>query len=415
MLMLRRTYQQIRKNVWNKFHRTPYYPYEKAKCLWIDSAQQIYDLIPVLKQQKFLAIDTETNSLYAYKEQVCLLQIGTFFEDYIIDPLAFEDPTELFILNEVTRDKNIVKIFHGSDYDIAGLKRDFLLDWNNIFDTYLAARYLLYDKIGLSDLVYKHFGIELDKSLTKFNWSKRPIPEAELRYAREDVRYLGSLYEILRKELEKKDIYSLVQVDFQRLAERELQEKEDDPFEFMKIKGAMELNPIERRRLKELYTYREKRAKQRNVPSFKVLSNQTLYDLARLSHGNNFSGIENIKGIPHYRRDQFIAEIKGVLVRSQHRTPINKLNRNRRKPSRDELNQPYFSRKKASERLKEWRVKRAIEQIHPNAVLPNYVLESILKVAPESLHSLSEVPYIGEERIRRYGPEIIDILHQCKL
>ena len=92
-------------------------------------------MVPELRRCTHLAVDTKSNGLYAYQEQVCLLQFSTSDTDYLVDPLALFD---LSGLEPIFEDPGIEKIFHAAEYDILCLKRDFGFHFANLFDTMLA-------------------------------------------------------------------------------------------------------------------------------------------------------------------------------------------------------------------------------------------------------------------------------------
>ncbi|HUM63014.1 MAG TPA: ribonuclease D, partial [Anaerolineaceae bacterium] len=140
--------------------------------------------------EPLLAIDTESNSLYAYRERVCLVQVSTPQTDYLVDPLAL---TDLSALGSLFADSRRQKIFHAAEYDILCLKRDYNFTFNNIFDTMIAARILSYPQVGLGNLLSAWFGIELEKKYQRADWGKRPLPQAMLDYARMDTHYLFDL------------------------------------------------------------------------------------------------------------------------------------------------------------------------------------------------------------------------------
>ena len=96
-----------------------------------------------LQRHSLLAVDTESNSLYVYREQVCLLQFSTGETDYLVDALSSMD---LSILGPVFADEGIEKVFHAAEYDVICLKRDFGFEFANIFDTMHAARILGQEK-----------------------------------------------------------------------------------------------------------------------------------------------------------------------------------------------------------------------------------------------------------------------------
>ena len=130
----------------------------------IDRPQALTDALEDISKAKEIALDTESNSLYVYQERICVIQISTGKTIYIFDPVSIN---ELSPLNTITANPKIVKYIHGADYDVGGLKRDFRLEFANIFDTMIVAQFLNFAKIGMADLVEQYFGIHLEKKFTK--------------------------------------------------------------------------------------------------------------------------------------------------------------------------------------------------------------------------------------------------------
>ena len=125
-----------------------------------------------LRLQARIAVDTESNSLHAYRERVCLLQFSTAQQDYVLDPLAM---TDLSALGPVLLDPAIEKIFHAAEYDILCLRRDYGFGFDNIFDTMQAGRILGRKLAGLDRLLEDKFGLKVSKRLQKADWGARPL------------------------------------------------------------------------------------------------------------------------------------------------------------------------------------------------------------------------------------------------
>ncbi|HEX7556050.1 MAG TPA: ribonuclease D, partial [Leptolinea sp.] len=107
--------------------------------VWVDTPDALLNIAKHLGFLPIFAIDTESNSLFAYREQVCLIQISTETEDYLIDPLAIHD---LSALAPLFANPQIEKVFHAGEYDLICLKRDFGFEFNHLFDTMIAGRVL---------------------------------------------------------------------------------------------------------------------------------------------------------------------------------------------------------------------------------------------------------------------------------
>ncbi|TLN23565.1 ribonuclease D, partial [bacterium] len=158
--------------------------------IWVDSYPKLNRMVAEISGIPYLAVDTESNSLFAYQEQVCLIQLSTEATDYLIDPLVLSD---LSALEPVFADPRTEKIFHAAEYDIICLKRDFGYTFVNLFDTMVAARILGRPAVGLGSVLEAEFGLQLDKRYQRANWGQRPLPAAQKAYARFDSHYLIAL------------------------------------------------------------------------------------------------------------------------------------------------------------------------------------------------------------------------------
>ena len=107
-------------------------------------------MIKDLSVQPRVSVDTESNSLHAYREQVCLVQFSTPTTDYILDPFVFSD---LSALGPLFNNPSQEKIFHAAEYDLICLTRDFGFEFANLFDTMYAARVLGYPLVGLDNML----------------------------------------------------------------------------------------------------------------------------------------------------------------------------------------------------------------------------------------------------------------------
>src|SRR6201996_2369662 len=114
----------------------------------IDTNEKLAAFLPILKSAEWLAIDTEADSLHAYPEKVCLIQISTTEGGRLVDPLANIDINPLL---DALVGREL--IFHAADYDLRLLRKHHEFTPTTIFDTMLAARLLGERQFGLSNLV----------------------------------------------------------------------------------------------------------------------------------------------------------------------------------------------------------------------------------------------------------------------
>ncbi|MEO1290681.1 MAG: ribonuclease D, partial [Chloroflexota bacterium] len=245
---------------------------------YIDTSDLLRHMLAEIADADQIAIDTESNSMYAYYGRVCLIQLSTRHQDYIIDPLAIED---IQPLGKILADEKIEKIFHAAEYDLICLKRDFDFDVYNLFDTMAAARLVGEKKFGLGDMLNKYFDVEVDKSHQRDDWGKRPLAKDSLIYAQMDTHYLHQLRDKLLAKLEQLGRIAEAQEVFADVLRIEVKEREFDEHGFWKIGAPNRLNRRQMAVLKELYLLREKIAEDENIPPFKVLNNKALVNLAR--------------------------------------------------------------------------------------------------------------------------------------
>jgi ribonuclease D len=159
----------------------------------IETPDELAGIIEVLEKQDAVAVDLEADSMFHYKEKVCLVQMATRQHNFVIDPLKIHN---LSLLRPLFNNPNIQKIFHGADYDVRSLYRDFQIVIQNMFDTQLASRFLGDKATGLEAVVHKRFNVRLNKKYQKKDWSERPLPEKMVEYAARDTFYLLPLAEI---------------------------------------------------------------------------------------------------------------------------------------------------------------------------------------------------------------------------
>lgn len=224
-----------------------------------------------------LAVDCEADSLHHYPEKVCLIQLSFSDRDLLLDPLGDLD---LSPLDPVLRDRSVRKLLHAGDYDLRVLDRDFGLRVRGLFDTMIAARLTGETAFGLAALLRKHLGIDLDKRFQRADWSQRPLsPEME-RYAVMDTRHLSELAEKLTRRLRELGRGDWAEEEFSRL-ESVRWSRTVDPEPFRRVKGSAGLDRRQLAVLRELHGLRERIARRRDRPPFRILQERCLLEIAR--------------------------------------------------------------------------------------------------------------------------------------
>ena len=244
----------------------------------IDTEQKLAAFLPTLRAATWVAVDTEADSLHAYPEKVCLIQIGTTADDALIDPLSGInlDP----VLDALSGHELIM---HGADYDLRLLEKHHQFTPSAIFDTMLGARLLGERQFGYSALVEKFLGTKLEKGAQKANWALRPLTARMEQYARNDTRYLKPLADQLRAGLETKGRLAWHQESCARLIEECTRPRPADLDSVWRIKGSHRLGRPGLAILRELWQWREGEAIGANRPPFFVVSHESLVEIAAAS------------------------------------------------------------------------------------------------------------------------------------
>jgi len=367
--------------------------------IWISSPGELRSMTDRLSQEHRLAIDTESNSLHAFREQVCLIQFSIPDVDYLLDPLALPD---LSPLSSLFSNPEIEKTFHAAEYDLLCLKRDFNFSVINMFDTMQAARILGYPAVGLNNLLQEKFDISLDKRFQKADWAKRPLPNDQLNYARMDTHYLLDLRDLLEIELKNKNLSALADEEFKRISCGNGQ-SEQGSSTWQRMNGATRLSPPELAILKELLEWRFNQAKRMNRPVFKVINDKLLIAISE-TKPNRVEDLQ-IVGLTYRQSYLFGNDLISAVRRGVKASPI-------KRSSTTRPDQAYLNR---LESLRIWRKNTAQKLgVESDVVLPRPFMQSIADGNPTDLQSLSELMPHSPWRLEQYGQAILKCLQGCR-
>ncbi len=220
-------------------------------------------------------VDTEFMREKTYFAQLCLVQISTPNNIYCVDPLVEEQQDEFWqhllashwVAHSARQDIEVI-------YQTAGSMPD------SIFDTQIAAGMLgMPAQMGYAGLVKDLFEVEMAKSHTRADWTRRPLPEAVLQYAAEDVEYLLPAADVLGERLDRKGRLDWARQDSQLLLDPALYDISGGQA-VERLKGARNLRGRKRATAVRLAAWREKEAIRRDRPRQWVLRDNILCDIA---------------------------------------------------------------------------------------------------------------------------------------
>ena len=285
---------------------------------YIDTPGQLATLCEQIKKEPWLALDTEFLREKTYYPKFCLLQIATPEWVACIDPIALPQLESLF---DAIYNPAIVKVFHSCRQDL-----EIFFQWTGklpspIFDTQVAAPLLGFqDNPGYAMLVSSLLSVNLNKAHTRADWSKRPLTEAELEYAADDVIYLCQIYQIMVQKLTALGRIDWLKNDFAELTNPALY-KVDPETAWFKIKGKNKLTGKQLSIIQTLAQWREKIAQAEDRPKSWLLRDELLFDLAKLQP-ETVQELANVRGINERSVNRYGKELCQLITAAKNRSPI---------------------------------------------------------------------------------------------
>lgn len=350
-----------------------------------------------------LAIDTEANSMYAYRERICLIQISSDERDFILDPLAFEDD-KLEELGNLLADAHLEKVLHSAEYDLILFMRERGWEVQNLFDTMWAARILGIQRLGLASLLGDLYQLKLDKRFQRANWCRRPLPREQLAYAQADTHFLLDLRDHLAAQLKDGGHWVEAQEIFGEQCRVNAESNEFSPDSFWSIKGVKQLSPPGRAVLKALNIYRDQVARSRNFPPFKIMGDRTLLELAQ-TRPHKPADLQEIYGMTHGQVRRYGRRVLQI-IRENERKPAPRRPRRKPRPPDDVLNR--------YEQLRTWRKERGQQRgVESDVILSRDMLWQIARLDPQTVPEMAAADILGPWRLETYGREIIQLLRQA--
>lgn len=371
---------------------------------YIDSEEKLKKACRSLSKERRIAVDLEADSLYHFQEKVCLIQMAANGSNFVLDPLAVQD---LSPLAPLFADANIRKIFHGSDYDIRSLYRDFGIEIHNLFDTELASRFLGAASTGLDAVVRDHLGVCLDKKYQKKDWSKRPLPPEMIDYAAGDVMYLLPISNNLIDALTRKGRIDWVLEECDILSRVRPASNNHQPL-FLKIKGAGRLSPRALAALENILNIRQQIAQKKDRPLFKVFSNRAALALAAASP-MSISALKETGALSQHQIDmygkQIFAGIREAMKMPEDALPSYPRNRNPRPPANAS---PIIKA------LQEWRNARAEDLGMDPGLICNRSLATRLAILnPADVGEMDAIEEMKSWQKDVFGEEILAVLKKA--
>ncbi|MEX1018289.1 MAG: HRDC domain-containing protein [Litorilinea sp.] len=391
----------------------------------VQQPDELTQILPRLLDSPQIAIDTESDSLYSYHPRVCLIQItipapgaaasaatasrdtddladmDLDVVDFLIDPLGVPD---LRPLQPVVADPAREIIMHAAENDILLLQRDFDFTFGQMFDTQLAARILGWPRAALAAILEERFGVKSDKRMQRTDWGRRPLSADQIAYAQMDTHYLLALVAQQKAELRAADRWEEAQEAFGFLTQLDFFAREESTRTVWQMKESRAVPREATNVLQALWTWRETEAARRNIPPFKIFTNQVLVDLAQ-EQPSRVHALRDVKGISEGHLKRY-GENLVEAIRQGQRAPLPDLPESTRP---DQI--PDKDIQARFDALRKWRTATAEARgVAPDIVFNNEALMEMAKRQPQSEAALQEISNIGPWKARTYGPAIFEVL-----
>lgn len=368
----------------------------------VDTRQKLTALLERARPEPVIGVDTESNSLFAYFHRVCLIQISLPGCDYVIDPLA----VDVTPLEELFASESCQKVFHAAENDILGLKRDYSFTFANIFDTMLAARILGWPQAGLAAILADRYAVQLNKSLQRADWGRRPLDRALLAYAQLDTHYLLALRSQQEDDLRARGRWEEALEGFARLPQVEWVEKPFDPDSFWSLPGARDLGPTGLAILQQVFLWREEQARREDRPPFKIIDQRTLVEISRQQPGD-MAALRLVAGMSGGQVQRYGAALLQAIGRGRQASPPTPPKRSNNGGN----GRPDPKTVERYDALRAWRTERAAQRgVDPDVILTNDQLMTIARQVPTSLEELAAAHVMGPWKQQEYGAAILSLL-----
>lgn len=268
--------------------------------------------LATIDRSEVIGVDTEFMRERTFFAQLCLVQVSTPERIYCIDPLQSDDLSHTWqilmarpwVLHSGRQDMEVV--YHATQrFPVS------------VFDTQIAAGLLGHPpQIGYANLVAALFDVRLEKSHTRSDWSRRPLPQSALEYAAEDVAYLLPAQDRLSEALDKLDRLQWAREDSADLLDRSLYENVPQ-LSINRVKGAKNLRGNARATAIRLASWREQEALRRDRPRQWILRDAVLLDIAT-SQPDTQTRLAGINGLAEKTVKRAGAELLDIIARAKN-------------------------------------------------------------------------------------------------
>ncbi len=376
------------------------------QAILVNTAALASRLLPRLERARSIAVDCEAAGYHRYSDRLCLVQLSTEAETYILDPLAVRLTPYLKPSLEGTRGPVLM---HGAAYDLRLLRRDLDIVVTELFDTQIAAEMLGEPRTNLQALLTKFVGVRVSKKYQRADWAQRPLPHDMIEYAASDTEHLHQLAHALMERLDRRGRVRWVLEECRWLTRNVNRDTGEEPARdpVTRVAEARRLDPRAVTTLRNLISWRNNVARNLDRAPFRVVSNAALLGVV-LTRPTSLSELAGIPGMPKrlaHTRGQSLLDV----VRHADRLPESQL-----------IPYPLARRSKSPlsptqretlERAKQARNAAALRAgLDRGRLMANDTLIAVVRREPQSLSDLESLDEVRRWQIELFGQELLSAL-----
>ncbi len=358
-----------------------------------------------LEPCEIIGVDLEADSMHCFSEKICLIQIAGPNQAWLLDPFLIND---FLPFSRILENPEITKVFHGSDFDVRSLDRELSVEIENLFDTEIACRFLNIKERGLGALLKSFFDIDVDKKYQKVDWSKRPLKEEMIAYSVGDVATLVDLHDLLKERLEKIGRLAWAEEEFELQARVKYESNHSRPL-FRRFKGAGKLDNRSLAVLEHLLEVRLSEAEKKDLPPFKIMSNQSILTMVQ-HRPTSVESISKHRALSPKQSGMYgqlcVKAIETALALPHRELPSYPKTRVPRKTSQ------VLARIDALKKMRETASQTLA--MEPGFLINNNMISAVAAGKPASLEDLLLIPGMRNWQVEALGEHILETLSRVQ-
>lgn len=298
-------------------------PSHHTDFIFIDEQDTFNDFCQRIKENEWVALDTEFIREKTYYPQLCLVQIATPNSSKSNGQVACIDTPAISDLSpfiDILLNPNIRKVLHAGSQDMEIFCTLCGQSPVNVFDTQIAAPLFGYpEQMGYAALVEKRLGVNLPKNQSRTNWAARPLTAKQLRYAADDVVYLAELFPAMYEELHTKQRLDWLRDEFDTLCSTDTYQKPPEDA-WQRVRGVDKLRGHSLAFAQALAEWREIAVRKRDLPKSWLLKDDTIIDIARLKPTSE-KDLQSLRGLGRFVSEKYAKDIVALCVKAQSCQP----------------------------------------------------------------------------------------------